>query len=91
MAGLSDKYKCQQAARINKKHSQRKRSKHNLSQGSQGQSTWVGTNHRPTNHRPDRPSQNATAQSGAWEARQAIPEGMGLDRLSQSAWWECTR
>ena len=27
-----------------------------------------------TNHRPDRPSQMATAQSEAWEARQAIPE-----------------
>ena len=32
-------------------------------------------NKRVTNHRPDRPSQNATAQSEAWEARQAIPEG----------------
>ena len=27
-----------------------------------------------TNYRPDRPYQNATAQSEAWEARQAIPE-----------------
>ena len=46
---------------------------------------WVGTNHRLTNHRPDRPSQNATAQSGAWEARHAIPECISPDRLSQGA------
>ena len=47
--------------------------------------TWVDTNHRLTNHRPERPSQNATAQSGAWEARQGIPECTSPDRLSQSA------
>ena len=34
----------------------------------------MGTYHKVTNHRPDRPSKNATAQSVAWEARQAIPE-----------------
>ena len=34
---------------------------------------WMGTYHRVTNHRPDRPSQNETAQSGAWEARQSYP------------------
>ena len=28
---------------------------------------------------PDRPSQNATAQSGALEARQAIPEDISLE------------
>ena len=31
----------------------------------------MGIYHRVTNHRPNRPSQNATAQSGVWEARQA--------------------
>ena len=35
---------------------------------------WMGIYHRVTNHKPDRPAQNATAQSGAWEARQAMPE-----------------
>ena len=45
----------------------------------------------PIIDQPDRPSQNATAQSVAWEARQAIPEGISLDRLSQSALQECTR
>ena len=33
----------------------------------------MGTYHRVTNHRSDRPSLNATAQSGAWEARQSYP------------------
>ena len=33
----------------------------------------MGTYHRVTNHKPDRSSQNATAQSGAWEARQSYP------------------
>ena len=47
--------------------------------------TWVDTNHRLTTHRPDRSSKNATAQSGAWEARHAIPECISLDRLSQGA------
>ena len=53
--------------------------------------TWVSTNHRLDNHRPDTPFQNSTAQSRAWKARQAIPEGISLDRLSQSASEECTR
>ena len=47
--------------------------------------TWVGTNHRLTNHRPDRPSQNAAAQPGAWEAKQAIPECISPDWLSQGS------
>ena len=47
--------------------------------------TWVDTNHRLTNHRPDRPSQNATVQSGAWEARHTIPECINPNRLSQGA------
>ena len=47
--------------------------------------TWVGTNHRLTNHRSDRLSQNATAQSGAWEARHTIPDCISPDRLSQGA------
>ena len=34
---------------------------------------WMGSYHSITNHKPDRPSQNATAQSGAWEARQSYP------------------
>ena len=34
---------------------------------------WMGTYLRVTNHRPDRLSQNATAQSGAWEARLSYP------------------
>ena len=51
---------------------------------------WVGTNHRLTNHMSDRHSQNATAQSGAWEVRHAIPEYLSPDRLSQSALQNCT-
>ena len=47
--------------------------------------TWVGTNHKSTNHRPDRPSQNATVQSGAWEAKCTIQECINPDRLSQCA------
>ena len=34
----------------------------------------MDTQQKVTNHRPDRLSQSATAQSGVWEARQAIPE-----------------
>ena len=52
---------------------------------------WVGTYHRLTNLRPDRPSQNATAQSGAWEARHAIQECISPDRLSQDALQICTK
>ena len=51
---------------------------------------WTGIYLRVTNHRPDMPSQNATAQSGAWEARQSIPEYTIPDRLSQSAMQKCT-
>ena len=50
----------------------------------------MGIHHSVTSHRPDRPSQNATAQSGAWKARQAIPECTSPDRLSQSAMQICT-
>ena len=51
----------------------------------------MGTYHRVTNHRPDTPSVNATAQSGAWEARQAIPECISPDKLSQSVMQKCTK
>ena len=51
----------------------------------------MSTNHRSTNHRPDRPSQNVPDQSGASEARQAIPECISQDRLSQSALQKDTR
>ena len=53
--------------------------------------TWVGTNHRLTNHRSDRPSQNETAQSWAWEARHVIPECISPDRLSQDVLQICTK
>ena len=45
----------------------------------------MGTNHRSTNHKPDRPSQNSTAQSGAWEARQetkSLQKSKTLDKQS---------
>ena len=48
---------------------------------------WMGTYHRVTNHRPDRLSKNATTLSGAWEARQAIPECTSSDRLPKSTVW----
>ena len=34
----------------------------------------MGTYHRVTNYKPGRPSKNATAQSGAWEASQSYPK-----------------
>ena len=49
--------------------------------------TWVDTNHRSTNHRPHRPSQNTTAQSGAWKAKQANSRR----HKPRQAIQECTR
>ena len=64
---------------------------YNGNQSQQGvQWTQLSINHRLTNHRPERLSQNATALSGAWEGRHAIPECINPDRLSQDALQICT-